>query len=195
MQPNHVNCKIFSFMHNYFKWILLHSTDSSSPIRLYKTTKNPVDTSSTGFLLMAPPTGLEPVTSWLTVMRSTDWAIEEHILAMTYSPTKRIRSTIGAGGLNFCVRDGNRCDPSAIITRISILFFRNLSSRFPQNYSMYNFSFPTLLSCFLYFLPSWSSPRLISISQLNESLHLHTWPIYQIFLLVSYFLAEWEISS
>ena len=37
---------------------------------------------------------------------------------MTYSPTKRIRSTIGAGGLNFCVRNGYRCDPSAIITRI-----------------------------------------------------------------------------
>ena len=28
---------------------------------------------------MAPPTGLEPVTSWLTVMRSTDWAMEEYI--------------------------------------------------------------------------------------------------------------------
>ena len=26
---------------------------------------------------MAPRTGLEPVTSWLTVMRYTDWAIEE----------------------------------------------------------------------------------------------------------------------
>ena len=25
-------------------------------------------------------------------------------------------STIGAGGLNFCVRDGNRCYPSAIAT-------------------------------------------------------------------------------
>ena len=25
-------------------------------------------------------------------------------------------STIGAGGLNYCVRDGNRCDPSAITT-------------------------------------------------------------------------------
>lgn len=25
-------------------------------------------------------------------------------------------STIGAGGLNFCVRDGNRCFPSAIAT-------------------------------------------------------------------------------
>ena len=28
---------------------------------------------------MAPRTGLEPVTSWLTVTRSTDWAIEEYI--------------------------------------------------------------------------------------------------------------------
>ena len=27
---------------------------------------------------MAPRTGLEPVTSWLTVMRSTDWAIEDY---------------------------------------------------------------------------------------------------------------------
>ena len=29
-------------------------------------------------LSLAPPTGLEPVTSWLTVMRSTDWAMEEY---------------------------------------------------------------------------------------------------------------------
>ena len=29
---------------------------------------------------MAPPTGLEPVTSWLTVMRSTDWAMEEYTI-------------------------------------------------------------------------------------------------------------------
>ena len=29
-------------------------------------------------LVVAPPTGLEPVTSWLTVMRSTDWAMEEY---------------------------------------------------------------------------------------------------------------------
>ena len=41
------------------------------------------------------------------------------ILAMTYSPKKRILSTIGAEGLNCCVRDGNRCDSFAIITRIS----------------------------------------------------------------------------
>ena len=42
---------------------------------------------------------------------------QRKIPAMTYSPTKRICSTIGAGGLNFCVRNGNRCDPSAITTR------------------------------------------------------------------------------
>ena len=53
------------------------------------------------------------------------------IPAMTYSPTKRIRSTIGAGGLNFCVRDGYRCDPSAIITRI--IFF---SLKFPSSGSL-----------------------------------------------------------
>ena len=69
---------------------------------------------------------------------------------MPYSPTKRIRSTIGAGGLNFCVRNGYRCDPSAIITRKSffLLFslseFFSSSKRFPQNYSMYNLLQPFL---------------------------------------------------
>ena len=48
---------------------------------------------------------------------------------MTYSPTKRIRSTIGAGGLNFCVRNGYRCDPSAIITRIFSSYLILLSIR------------------------------------------------------------------
>ena len=73
-----------------------------------------------------------------------------NILAMPYSPTKRIRSTIGAGGLNFCVRNGYRCDPSAIITRKSffLLFslseFFSSSKRFPQNYSMYNLLQPFL---------------------------------------------------
>jgi hypothetical protein len=31
-------------------------------------------------------------------------------------PFRYQNSTIGAGGLNFCVRDGNRCSPSAIAT-------------------------------------------------------------------------------
>ena len=53
---------------------------------------------------LAPPAGLEPATSWLTVMRSTDWAKEEYlkgylmypyVSAMTYfsgpSPAKYFR--------------------------------------------------------------------------------------------------------
>ena len=32
---------------------------------------------------LAPRTGLEPVTSWLTVTRSTDWAIEEYMILST----------------------------------------------------------------------------------------------------------------
>ena len=34
--------------------------------------------------------------------------------AMTYSPTTKC-STIGAGGLNFSVRDGKRWNPNAMI--------------------------------------------------------------------------------
>jgi hypothetical protein len=36
--------------------------------------------------------------------------------AATYSPTEEVCSTIGAGGLNYRVRDGNGCGPSAIAT-------------------------------------------------------------------------------
>ena len=32
---------------------------------------------------LAPPAGLEPATSWLTVMRSTDWAKEEYLWQIT----------------------------------------------------------------------------------------------------------------
>jgi hypothetical protein len=38
-------------------------------------------------------------------------------LATTYSPTAVRRSTIGAGGLNFRVRNGNGWIPSALVTR------------------------------------------------------------------------------
>ena len=34
---------------------------------------------------MAPPTGLEPVTSWLTVMRSTDWAMEDYTIFFDFT--------------------------------------------------------------------------------------------------------------
>ena len=34
---------------------------------------------------MAPPTGLAPVTSWLTVMRSTDWAMEDYTIFFDFT--------------------------------------------------------------------------------------------------------------
>ena len=43
-------------------------------------------------LLMAPRTGLEPVTSWLTVMRSTDWAIEEYRYVFSFSEQMPIKN-------------------------------------------------------------------------------------------------------
>ena len=45
-----------------------------------------------------------------------DWNEGKRSLAMTYSPTLE-GSTIGVGGLNFRVRNGNGCGPSTIITR------------------------------------------------------------------------------
>ena len=45
------------------------------------------------------------------------WA--QKSLATTYSPTAD-GSTIGAGGLNFRVRNGNGWDPSAVVTRLTI---------------------------------------------------------------------------
>ena len=110
---------------------------------------------------MAPQTGLEPVTSWLTVMRSTDWAIEEHILATTYSPTKRICSTIGARGLNFCVRNGYRCDPSAIITRIFYSLWVHLSSLKTKQCIKYLFQFSNLLL-------GQALDLLVSVSSMNH---------------------------
>src|SRR6056297_3445777 len=54
-------------------------------------------------------------------------------LAATYSPTDTLRSTIGAGGLNYRVRHGAGCTPSAITTRY--LYLISLCY-----YSFFNFS-------------------------------------------------------
>ena len=68
---------------------------------------------------LAPPTGLEPVTSWLTVMRSTDWAMEEYKCWHLPIFTGRHQPTIvGTTGLNFCVRYGNRWTPGVIDTNL-----------------------------------------------------------------------------
>ena len=86
-----------------------------------------------------------------------------------YSPT-----TFAATVLNFCVRDGNRCVHSAIVTRL--FFFSRLIS---ENQILILF-----LSKLFYIL----SPRPISITQLNASLHLHLWPINLVTFKGSYFL-------
>ena len=67
---------------------------------------------------LAPPAGLEPATSWLTVMRSANWAKEEYLSRdslepllcwhLPIFPARRHASIVGTTELNFCVRNGNR---------------------------------------------------------------------------------------
>ena len=49
---------------------------------------------------MAPPTGLEPVTSWLTVMRSTDWAMEEYINVGIFLFSRAVTSQVSSALLS-----------------------------------------------------------------------------------------------
>ena len=80
------------------------------------------------------------------------------------------RTTLGAEVLNCCVRDGNRCDHFAIVTRP--LF---------QNWIYCNAFFSSNQRAKL-------SPRPISTSQLNTSPCVHLWPINLIIFEGSYFL-------
>ena len=77
-------------------------------------------------------------------------------------------STIDAEGLNFCVRDGNRWNPFAIVTGNGISFFRTLTT---AHYEDLSFSF---------FLP-WSlktSARPISNDNLHALPRFQRRPIY-----------------
>ena len=49
--------------------------------------------------------------------RGNDSAPGRKILAARYSPAGDSRSTLAVEALNFCVRDGNRCDCLAMVTR------------------------------------------------------------------------------
>ena len=64
---------------------------------------------------MAPQTGLEPVTYRLTAGCSTIELLRKIIPQRPTLPGRYHPSTISAEGLNFCVRDGNRCDTFAIV--------------------------------------------------------------------------------
>ena len=82
-----------------------------------KKRRNPNRIYGSGLSNVAPPTGLEPVTPWLTVRCSTDWAMEEYAIRDTRGipnmcrlwpifPTRRQASIFGTAELNFRVRNG-----------------------------------------------------------------------------------------
>ena len=99
--------------------------------------------------LLAPPTGLEPVTSWLTVMRSTDWAMEEYKCWHLPIFTGRHQPTIvGTTGLNFCVRYGNRWTPGVIDTNLLTFLMRFIPNQnYPlKNYLAWNVTYDTRVS-------------------------------------------------
>ena len=83
-------------------------------------------------------------------------------------------SIISDAGLNFCVRNGNRCISYSIAT---ILIWMDVPSKLHAN-----------LKLRFFFLPGkfWSSPRSISTLKLNALLHLHLEPINQVVFLGSY---------
>ena len=93
------------------------------------------------------------------------------------------RTIFAAMMLNFCVRYGYRCVHHAIITRSSLSsILQDTQNQIVVLYLQAR-------------LPFRSSPRPISISPLNMSPCLHSWPIYLIVFKGSYLLAQWEISS
>ena len=141
---------------------------------------------------LAPPVGLEPTTSWLTVMRSTDWAIEEYWKGSDLRSLPQRRpifpgscppSIFGTAELNYCVRYGYRCALCAIVTELPKYDISLISSYLPID----------KLSL-IPFLP-WSSPRSISNAQLNTLLHLHLRPINHIVYVGPYYLSVWDILS
>ena len=93
--------------------------------------------------LIAPQVGLEPTTTRLTAecsaiellrnigKRSISTPLSFGIRRRPTLPGRVQPSTIGAEGLNFCVRDGNRWNPFAITT--GNLFSRSSLSRYPDN--------------------------------------------------------------
>ena len=65
---------------------------------------------------MAPQVGLEPTTLRLTAECSAIELLRNKFRRRPTLPGRVQPSTIGAEGLNFCVRNGNRWDPFAITT-------------------------------------------------------------------------------
>lgn len=132
--------------------------------------------------------GLEPTTPWLTVRCSTGWAKEEYICwhyLFSRSVTRQVSSAHVSLTSVFGMGTGDplcHCHRK-YYTHISVRFY-HLSApwQLKITYSLYN----SML---------WSSPRPISIGQLNALLHLHLRPIYLVVCQGTYLLSQWDISS
>ena len=97
-------------------------------------------------------------------------------------------STIGAGGLNFRVRNGNGWIPAAIATGRHQLFSPppGTGEGVLLEHSIASMKTPELRI---------SSPRTISTGPLNTLLRLHFRPINLVFYQGPYPVSRWEISS
>ena len=93
---------------NWVAPLLEQMTANYGIVGLSQTKESKTKSTPCGVLfVLAPPAGLEPATSWLTVMRSANWAKEECSLWPIF-PGSRPPSIFGAVSLNFCVRNGYR---------------------------------------------------------------------------------------
>ena len=149
---------------------------------------------------MAPPAGLEPATTRLTAgcsaielrrnteLQSVSFAIRVGNRRRPTLPGRFQPSTIGAEGLNFCVRDGNRWGPFAFATgsfQVSLEDFRDLSCSPLSSSHLHNRTTSkrepamsaTRAALPIGLLILKSSPRPISNGKLNTLLHLHRRPI------------------
>ena len=134
--------------------------------------------------MRTPAVGLEPTTSWLTVMRYYQLSYAGIFI------TARRRPTLTGG--NPQLQSALRSLTSVFDMGTGVSF-----SLSPPHYYLVEWSDSfktgfkvkvniTLNSIFSF----WLSPRSISISPLRTSLHFHFWPIYLIISQGSYFLKE-----
>ena len=84
-RPRRENCTLYSFLFPAFTPLSLRSpTPSWLTAKLYTNHKfvkaNKKADDFYHLLSLAPTVGLEPTTSWLTVKRSTDWAMREYLI-------------------------------------------------------------------------------------------------------------------
>ena len=84
-RPRRENCTLYSFLFPAFTPLSLRSpTPSWLTAKLYINYKfvkaNKKADDFYHLLSLAPTVGLEPTTSWLTVKRSTDWAMREYLI-------------------------------------------------------------------------------------------------------------------